>query len=239
MEILPDAPTIETLSLEPSPVFIPAPPNITINRQPSQEDVHSSAGSTVRSPDANRIRDQVIVYEYLCYRTFKYYSKYSKFLTFPSICISSLIALLNSNMGNAVDPSRLQIVNVIGNSLLTFVITLSSVLKFAEKSDYFLNLKTKFTKLHNKLNNEFVRQRYCDTFDTESPEFISIMLEYSNLDETISYTFPDSIIEDVRVKFKGHHLPTICNGIERASGSTRWGRRVSSTTTTYTIPSPV
>lgn len=38
--------------------------------------------------------------------------------------------------------------------------------------------------------------------------------EYDSLDENIVYQFPDSIINEIKTKFSGYALPTICNGIE-------------------------
>lgn len=199
-------------------------------------------------PDACRIRDQVIIYEYMCYRASRKYSYYSKFLTIPSIFLSSAIAFLNSNLGQDFDPNKLQLVNVVGNSTLTLVLTLRSTLKFSERSDYFFNLKTKFAKLHNKLNNEFAKQRNNTTFDTTSQDFVNITQEYNNLDENIAYQFPDDVIDDVRIKFGGHYMPTICNGIERKKNEDESASTIVRTVSkwlgkaqpsVYTIPSPV
>lgn len=98
--------------------------------------------SKIMLKHATRLREKVIVYEYMCYQTSNFYTRLNKVLLFPSIGLSSLIALLNSNLGNTnISMDTLQLINVIGNSLLTFVITLKSTLKHAEKADYFFNLK--------------------------------------------------------------------------------------------------
>ena len=162
--------------------------------------------------NAKRLREKVIIYEYMCYRTSAFYTNLNKILLFPSIVLSSLIALLNSNLGSShIDESSLQVVNVVGNSLLTFIITMRSTLKHAEKADYFFNLKKKFTSLHNKLNSELVDREISEE------ELQVYMHEYDNLDENIVYQFPDNVIKDVKEKFIGCSFPTICNGIESHS----------------------
>lgn len=162
--------------------------------------------------NAKRLREKVIVYEYMCYRTSSFYTRLNKILLYPSICLSSLIALLNSNLGSTqLDTSSLQIVNVMGNSLLTFVLTMKSTLKHAERADYFFNLKKKFTSLHNKLNAELIDREISEE------DLQMYMKEYDNLDENIVYQFPDRIIQSVKEKFIGCSLPTICNGIESHS----------------------
>lgn len=175
--------------------------------------------------NAKRLREKVIIYEYMCYQTSVFYTRLNKMLLFPSIGLSSIIALLNSNLGSSqFNLDAIQIVNVVGNSLLTFVLTMKSTLKHAEKADYFFNLKKKFTSLHNKLNAELIDR------DISEDDLQMYMHEYDNLDENIVYQFPDRIVKDVKNKFMGCSFPTICNGIESHSNSQRENRKK------YSIP---
>jgi len=193
-------------------VFIPT---AIENGCEEKESVSINNSSDVTNPsklmllNAKRLREKVIIYEHMCYRTSVFYTRLNKLLLYPSICVSSIIALLNSNLGSDhLDTNKLQLLNVIGNSVLTFVLTLKSTLKHAEKADYFFNLKKKFTSLHNKLNTELIDREI-------SEEQLQIFMhEYENLDENIVYQFPDSIIMDVKEKFINCAMPTICNGIE-------------------------
>jgi hypothetical protein len=91
-------------------------------------------------------------------------------------------------------------------------IAIQNVQKSAEKADYFFNLKKKFSKIHNLLNNEIVGQISSLKFDQEA--LSEIKREYDNIDENIIYEFPKRIIKDTKTKFSKFNLPTICNGIE-------------------------
>lgn len=210
-----------------------------LQHQNSQEDLQPQPGSvlsqyTGRSSqlffNAKRIREKVIIYEYMCYRTSVFYTRLNKVLLYPSICISGIIALLNSNLGTSIDQNQIQLVNVIGNSILTFTLTLKGTLKHAEKADYFFNMKKKFTSLHNKLNAELL-----DGEITESQLQIYLS-EYDTLDENLVYQFPDSVIKDVKTKFEGHSMPTICNGIETVHEKKKNGKVLAHRKKTYNIP---
>lgn len=177
--------------------------------------------------NAKRLREKVIIYEFMCYRTAVFYTRLNKVILYPSICISSLIALLNSNLGtDKINPNSIQMVNVVGNSLLTLMLTLKSTLKHAEKADYFFNMKKKFTSLHNKLNTELIDREISET------QLELFMHEYDNLDENIVYQFPDRIIQDVKEKFIGCSFPTICNGIETSTNPNSKSKK-------YSIPDVV
>jgi hypothetical protein len=58
-----------------------------------------------------------------------------------------------------------------------------NTLKFPEKSDYFFNLKKKFTKLHNSLNNEILDQ--VSHLHVNPDILRNLMKEYEVLDENI------------------------------------------------------
>ena len=154
-----------------------------------------------------KIREKVIIYEYMCYRSSSFYNFWNRVFLVPSIILTSGLALINSNMGQEY-ASELKIFNVVSNGVLTILIALQNTFKFAEKADYFFSQKKKFTKLHNTLNNEIVNQ------NNNAEMLIKQMNEYEQLDESMLYEFPRKIIVDTRVKFANYSLPTICNGIK-------------------------
>lgn len=159
-----------------------------------------------------KLRERVIIYEYLCNRSNSFYSTLNKCFLIPSIFLSSGLTLFNSNYFKNSEDNTVVLCNVIGNSILTFLIALQNTFKFGEKSDYFFNMKKKFSTLHNNLNNEIINQiSYLKINQNKLMEF---MTEYDHIDQSIHYEFPRHIIVDTRSKFKDYCLPTICNGIE-------------------------
>lgn len=159
-----------------------------------------------------KLRERVIIYEYLCFRTNSLYSILNKCFLVPSILLSSSLALFNSNYFKNSEDNSVVLFNVIGNGVLTLLIALQNTFKFGEKSDYFFNMKKKFSKLHNTLNNEIVHQ--ISDLKINQTKLIDFMTEYDHLDQSIHYEFPRHIIVDTRKKFKKYSLPTICNGVE-------------------------
>lgn len=163
-----------------------------------------------------KLRERVIIYEYMCFRTNSLYSLLNRCFLIPSIFVSSGLALLNSNyFRDNIDNNEsntLKILNISGNGILTLLIALQNAFKFGEKADYFFNMKKKFSKLHNTLNNEIVNQISSQRINQS--KLLESMTEYDHLDQSIHYEFPRSIIRDTKGKFKHYSLPTICNGIE-------------------------
>ena len=152
-----------------------------------------------------KLRERVIIYEHMCYKTAEYYSKMNRFCVIPSLFLSATLAIYNSATitysSDVPDTSNTtKIVNVVMNGSITLLLSIQNTLKFPEKSDYFFNLKKKFTKLHNSLNNAILDQVNHLHID---PEMLrSLMKEYEILDENINYEFPHSIINDSKTKFK-------------------------------------
>lgn len=159
-----------------------------------------------------KLRERVIIYEYLCFRTNSLYSILNKCFLIPSILLSSSLALFNSNYFKSSEDNNVVLFNVIGNGLLTLLIALQNAFKFGEKSDYFFNMKKKFSKLHNTLNNEIINQ--ISNLRINQTKLLEFMTEYDHLDQSIHYEFPRHIIVDTRKKFSHYSLPTICNGVE-------------------------
>jgi hypothetical protein len=159
-----------------------------------------------------KLRERVIIYEYMCFRTNSLYSILNKCFLVPSICLSSGLALFNSNYFKNTEDNNITVFNVVGNGILTLMIALQNAFKFGEKSDYFFNMKKKFSKLHNTLNNEIINQ--ISNLRINQTKLLEFMTEYDHLDQSIHYEFPRHIIIDTRKKFSHYSLPTICNGVE-------------------------
>jgi hypothetical protein len=170
------------------------------------------------STTIRKLRERVIIYEHMCYKTAEYYSKWNRFCVIPSLFLSAALAIYNSASMTTTTPSAdstqntLKIVNVVLNGSITLILSVQNTLKFPEKSDYFFNLKKKFTKLHNSLNNEILDQ--VSHLHVNPDILRNLMKEYEVLDENINYEFPRSIINDTKKKFHTYSLPTLCNGIQ-------------------------
>lgn len=176
-------------------------------QQQNTIDTHATNASDISYTDiSRRLRDKVIVYEYMCNRTSRMYGKYDWIMIFILTVFSAILVLLNSNMTQFAEV--MTIINIAGNSINAFVIVIKTLTKFGEKADYFKNTKGKFTDLHNKLNSGLLNK-------TMTPHSLDIfMKDYDHLDTNMTYEVPDSILNEVRTKFEGCALPTICNGIE-------------------------
>jgi hypothetical protein len=170
------------------------------------------------STTIRKLRERVIIYEHMCYKTAEYYSKWNRFCVIPSLFLSAALAIYNSASMTSTTPSAdstqntSKIVNVVLNGSITLILSVQNTLKFPEKSDYFFNLKKKFTKLHNSLNNEILDQ--VSHLHVNPDILRNLMKEYEVLDENINYEFPRSIINDTKRKFHSYSLPTLCNGIQ-------------------------
>lgn len=174
------------------------------------------------STTIRKLRERVIIYEHMCYKTAEYYSRWNRFCVIPSLFLSAALAIYNSAAMSSTTPSTpdtvepahniSKIVNVVLNGSVTLILSVQNTLKFPEKSDYFFNLKKKFTKLHNSLNNEILDQ--VSHLHVNPDILRNLMKEYEVLDENINYEFPRSIINDTKQKFHTYSLPTLCNGIQ-------------------------
>jgi len=176
-----------------------------------------SSGSSMDSQagaNLKKLREKVIVYEYMCYKTSSYFNFINRCFLIPSIILSSVTAFLNSSLGvsDGFTHDNLRLFNMVSNGVLTMLISIQNSFKFAEKADYFFTMKKKFTKLHNTLNNDIVQSFGRVRYDNEL--VLNHMREYDQLDENLQYEFPVRIIRMVRKRFKECALPTICNGIE-------------------------
>ena len=106
-----------------------------------------------------KIREKIIITEYMCATSSKYFSFWNNVFMIPSILLTSTNAIINSFFGNTSDYGReIKIYNVVSNSTLTFLIAIQNYFKFGEKAEYFFNYKKKYAKIHNAINNEIIHQ---------------------------------------------------------------------------------
>jgi len=156
-----------------------------------------------------KIREKIIITEYMCAASSKYYSIWNNVFMIPSILLTSTNAIINSFFSNTSDYGReIKIYNIVSNSALTFLIAIQNYFKFGEKAEYFFNYKKKFAKIHNAINNEIIHQ------NNNSDMIIRYHNEYDQLEEGCMHEFPHTVVADARDKFEGYCLPTICNGIK-------------------------
>ena len=101
------------------------------------------------STTIRKLRERVIIYEHMCYKTAEYYSKWNRFCVIPSLFLSAALAIYNSaSMTTATSSTDIsesayntsKIVNVVLNGSITLILSVQNTLKFPEKSDYFFNL---------------------------------------------------------------------------------------------------
>ena len=95
-----------------------------------------------------KLRERVIIYEYMCYKTSEHFNWWNRVFLYPSVILSSGLAFMNSNVinSNTTTDNTIKIINVVCNGLLTLFIAIQNVQKSAEKADYFFNLKKNFLK---------------------------------------------------------------------------------------------
>lgn len=161
-----------------------------------------------------RLREKVVIYEYMCYQASSYYKKWNRIFLIPSLFITAMLALINATVvESVVSNETLKIINVAFNTFLTFLVSLKNMYKFSEKGGYFFNQKKKFTKLHNSLNNEVINQ--INKLHIEHDTIVTLTSEYDYLDENIEYEIPEHIRKTVKERFHHCSIPTICNGIEK------------------------
>jgi hypothetical protein len=68
-----------------------------------------------------KLRERVIIYEYLCFRTNSLYSILNKCFLVPSILLSSSLALFNSNYFKSTEDNNIVLFNVIGTLMSIWI----------------------------------------------------------------------------------------------------------------------
>ena len=87
-----------------------------------------------------KLRERVIIYEYMSYKTSQHFNWWNRVFLYPSVILSSGMAFMNSNIinNNTETDNTIKIVNVVCNGLLTLFIAIQNIQKSAEKAAFFL-----------------------------------------------------------------------------------------------------
>lgn len=155
--------------------------------------------------------DRSFVYSVLLNKTHSHYGRLKTLFKIPIILTSSVMSVVNSNLGN-VDDNALKIVNITFNLLTALILSLSSTLKIEEKYQNFLTAEKKFIKL-----SSIIEQKLINEDDTITSDFVgSIITQYDNIVDGIDYDIPQYICRSVRSEYSYKKtLPLIINGIEK------------------------
>lgn len=155
--------------------------------------------------------DKCFVYSVLLNQSHNYYNKLKTLFKIPLILTSSVMSIVNSNIGGESD-GALKIVNITFNVLTAIILGLTSTLKFEEKYQNHLSNEKKFLKLHSKIEEKLLHENEIIT-----PDFVKeIMTEYGNIVDGIDYDIPDFIAKRVREQYKTKKtLPVFINGVKK------------------------
>lgn len=154
--------------------------------------------------------DRCFVYSILLNKSYSYYSRLRTLFKIPIILTSSVMSLINSNLGNT-DDNVLKIVNITFNILTALILSLGGTLKIEEKAQVFLSTEKKFLKLTSIIEQKFISE------DDVNIEFVNnIMNQYDNIVDTLDFDIPKFICNAVRKEYATKKtLPLIINGIAK------------------------
>lgn len=155
--------------------------------------------------------DKCFVYSVLLNQSHNYYNKLKTLFKIPLILTSSVMSIVNSNIGGESD-EVLKIVNITFNVLTAVILGLTATLKFEEKYQNHLSNEKKFLRLHSKIEEKLLHEDEVITHD-----FVKeIMTEYGNIVDGIDYDIPDFIAKRVREQYKTKKtLPVFINGVKK------------------------
>ena len=105
-------------------------------------------GKTARTLDD--YLDRSFVYSVLLEKSHSYYGRLKTLLKVPIILVSSVMSIVNSNIGGDND-YNLKIVNITFNILTAVILGLTNTFKIDEKYQNFLQAEKKFLKLCSKI----------------------------------------------------------------------------------------
>ena len=149
-------------------------------------------------------RDKSFVMSVLCQMCSDYYSRYKNIISIPLIISSSIMTILNASN---FDAESMKYSNVVLNTATALVLSMSSAFKVVEKCSAFRSASIKFTKLTHLIEDKIL---YNESLDREDVR--DIIMQYDAINESIEYTFPESIKRKVIAVYKGHRvMPNILN----------------------------
>ena len=150
-------------------------------------------------------RDKSYIMNMLCEKSFERFNFIKSICNIPLIIISSCVAILNSSSINAED---MKLPNIVINSLTAMLISMIGNFKVNEKEQGFKQLSNKFMKLTHEIEDDLNNHLQELTGDDVS----SKIKDYDCLIETIEFTFPSKIKNQLYTKFKNKRtLPSILN----------------------------
>lgn len=149
-------------------------------------------------------RDKSFVMSVLCQMTSDYYNRYKNIISVPLIVSSSIMTILNAS---DFDSNSMKYSNVVLNTATALVLSMSSAFKVVEKCSAFRSASIKMTKLTHQIEDKIL---YNESLDREDVR--DIIMQYDAINESIEYTFPESIKRKVIAVYKGHRvMPNILN----------------------------
>jgi hypothetical protein len=109
------------------------------------------------STTIRKLRERVIIYEHMCYKTAEYYSKWNRFCVIPSLFLSAALAIYNSASMTATTSSSTpdivesahntsKIVNVVLNGSITLILSVQNTLKKNSQNYIILSITRFWTK---------------------------------------------------------------------------------------------
>ena len=99
--------------------------------------------------------DKCFVYSVLLEQSHSYYGRIKTLLKVPIILTSSVMSIVNSNLGN---DAALKIVNITFNVLTAVILGLTGTFKIEEKYSNFLQAEKKFLKLSSKIEQKMLNE---------------------------------------------------------------------------------
>lgn len=150
-------------------------------------------------------RDRSYVSNILCNECSNFYSMIRNIINIPIILSSSVLALLNSS---SFDQNEMKYANVIINSSVALILSISNNLKLSEKIGNFKNIGNKFNKLCHSIEDSVTNNR--ETITTEN---IKVFIDsYDNINEQLEFEYLSHIKKKVTKLYKEKRiLPNTLN----------------------------
>ena len=139
--------------------------------------------------------DKTYITSLLCDLSYNYYQLIYNIIIFPTILSSSLLTILNSS---SLNDEYLKIINITLNGIITFILAINNNLKFNDKAKEFKDKKVKFNLLNHKIESIINKKKVDTNFIVDID---SIINEYDNLYNDISYPFPHHIKKKIINKY--------------------------------------
>jgi hypothetical protein len=127
-----------------------------------------------------------------------YYSRYKNIISIPLIISSSIMTILNASN---FDAESMKYSNVVLNTATALVLSMSSAFKVVEKCSTFRSASIKFTKLTHLIEDKIL---YNESLDREDVR--DIIMQYDAINESIEYTFPESIKKKCIKMYRGNRI---------------------------------